>query len=239
MHIISKFNDYYDTASSFGIDKTCIYERKKKLLVEKPFKDLRRSEGPRLYDKDPGGFLHENITDLKQYIICFCGQSFSTLRVSRLGYEDQFFYSHEQFDKYLSDNKIKLDLKKKSTFGTRFEDVFEIDKFEGRLKSLFHKHKVPVFVYGDFYCSPFYDLPNIAEISDVYLNPELKYFQFYKVKDPFMAFQEIHQFISGYLGSNEVDTVDIDDENMAKQKGFYEYSFKTTPGSKKPRRKNK
>lgn len=59
------------------------------------------------------------------------------------------------------------------------------------------------------------------------LNPSLKAYKFMKVVDPYSAFQEISQFISGVLGNSEKQTVDISDENRLLQHGFdKKFSFR-------------
>jgi hypothetical protein len=57
-------------------------------------------------------------------------------------------------------------------------------------------------------------------------NPCLRLYGFQQAKDPFMAFQEIGQFISGVMGSGEKEIVKISDKDMISKKGFNEWSFR-------------
>ena len=68
-----------------------------------------------------------------------------------------------------------------------------------------------------------------------YINPKLQDEEFYRVFDPFMAYQELSMYISGVLGVGERPTVDISDIDMAAKKGFDNKSFRTDPGTRKPR----
>lgn len=80
------------------------------------------------------------------------------------------------------------------------------------------------------------DVPNSLAI---HVNDELNKVGYMKVSDPFMAYQEIAQYISGVLGVGEPETVDISNEDMRDKKGFFDMSFKKDPGVKKPRRRGK
>lgn len=59
--------------------------------------------------------------------------------------------------------------------------------------------------------------------------------ELYKVVDPATAHMRIHDFISGVLPSSR-ETIVISDVSKAKKAGFDDFSFKTRPGTKKPRR---
>ncbi len=92
------------------------------------------------------------------------------------------------------------------------------------LKSLFFEHKVPIFIIYNVYS-------NKASNDGQYLklNPCLKDYNFQKAKDPYTAYQEIAQYISGVIGVNTPETVDISDEDKLWEKGFDNWSFKKTP----------
>ena len=85
------------------------------------------------------------------------------------------------------------------------------------LKSLFFEEKVPAFIvyYND-----------LERKQKLILNPCLEDWKFQKVKDPYTAYQEIAQYISGVLGIDSPETVSISDEEMKWEKGFDDWSFK-------------
>lgn len=58
--------------------------------------------------------------------------------------------------------------------------------------------------------------------------------ELYKVLDPATAHMRIHGYISGVLGSRET-TVEISDASKVAKAGFDKQSFRTRPGTKKPR----
>jgi len=57
----------------------------------------------------------------------------------------------------------------------------------------------------------------------------LKQYAFARMADPFTAFQEIQMYISGVLGTNENDMVQISDTDMRDAKGHDNMSFKKYP----------
>ncbi|ELP5901924.1 hypothetical protein QTV49_003925 [Vibrio vulnificus] len=61
---------------------------------------------------------------------------------------------------------------------------------------------------------------------DVVLNPILGNFQFAKVLDPCLTFQEIEMYLSGVMGIVDKPTVVISDEDKLVAKGFDDLSFK-------------
>lgn len=69
-------------------------------------------------------------------------------------------------------------------------------------------------------------------IIDVTINPVLRELEFQRIFDPFSAHQEIEMFLSN-LPSDQPDTVEPNDSDLAKAKGFGKYSFKRPPTKEK------
>jgi hypothetical protein len=101
---------------------------------------------------------------------------------------------------------------------------------------IFQTHKIPYF-YAKF--SP-YRLQGInTQFVVTILNPILENYKFVKLFDPFTAFQEISMFISGVLGTNENETVEVDEKYRMAACGIDKTSFRqSSPGNKKERRKS-
>jgi hypothetical protein len=69
------------------------------------------------------------------------------------------------------------------------------------------------------------------------INPNLSAFEFWKVKDPFSAFQEIQQYISGVIGTGGNEPVVTSDTYKIMAAGFdLKTSFRKDPGKPKPRK---
>lgn len=73
----------------------------------------------------------------------------------------------------------------------------------------------------------------LIDKSGVTKNPKLGDFEFYKIKSPFEAYQELDMYISGVLGGKSPKLEEISDESMKLKKGFdHKYSFKKEPTKK-------
>src|SRR5258708_2529651 len=99
MLIVPKFHDYYDTASSFGIDKTCVYVRKSQCFVIKQ------------YAPYPSNYQSERFRfELYKRVIGFCGNLYPVLVVSKLQaskvIEEQYFYSVDEAVTYFQKEGI-------------------------------------------------------------------------------------------------------------------------------------
>ena len=222
MYIISKFRDYYDSASAWGIDKTCVYKRSTLTLKKKTiYYDYWRR--------------HDRFV-VSKVIIGFCGKIYPCIRVHDTINEVvssidtmnknncSFFYDSESLIKWAADNE---QIKAHSKYGrhdVRSKKGARIffDKDRSSLESMFQKYKCPVFVLdwtlGDF------------------LNPCLIDYKFGKVKDAPTTFQDIYQYLSGVIGNTERDTVNISDKFRIAARGFDKWSFRRMPGGKKRRK---
>ena len=72
------------------------------------------------------------------------------------------------------------------------------------------------------------------------VNPTLRSYQFFKVIDPFTAYQELSMFLGNNLVTQKDPNPPISDVDKRDTHGFNEWSFKThQEESKKPRGKKK
>lgn len=242
MRIVSKYHDYYDGVQAHGQDQSLVYVRNEQeiSLEEAGIESLpcyRISNG--------------NVTTR---VIGFCGEVHLAVELSNhvgTARKEHVCYSTQEVEQAL----VKLAAEDHSWIPTR--DAFfkesryphwernrlrkqQMEHFFGRKKEMqrkfgdfFQKYKVPVFM-TDTRLGADYRLQ-----EKFVLNPRLEPIQFYKVKDAFSAFQEISMYISGVLGVNTPETVEVSDDSLMRKKGFWDYSFKTMKGEKKPRRRGK
>jgi hypothetical protein len=175
--------------------------------------------------------------DVHKYIIGFCGNVYPViefrLHVSG-GFRTQFFYDAESIKEFMEAKGIKESSKRSYFWREDFhvkspaglKNFFDTNRWKD-LKKEFHNNKTPVFVLG-----------RLDEKDDrkhaLVLNPILKNYQFFKVKDTVTAFQDIYSYISGVLGVEAKPTVKITDKELAKKRGHDgEYSFRKPPKRKK------
>lgn len=258
MRIASDFHDYYDVAMAEGQDQTLVYERYPIVEDHKhyPFSSMFAGSYARYY-RDRWSLY------VRSYTIGFCGNFYKVLEINTPehgGRNDKegrstrkWCYNTNEVDSFVrkyypkqySDYLEKGYRKGNSWWTEQRRQNFEFF-FEGRPRSKwdrnptedemkrseewrrkwFEKHRSPVFV---------------AEFTSEYegritYNAALKPFEFYRVFDPYRAFQEI----SMWMGNQAVPIKpipEIPDEIMAEIKGFNKFSFRKDPSSKKRKRR--
>lgn len=197
------------------------------------YSDLRHSEGRlgghflrRMHRAKGGRFID---VELHPIVVGFCGAVYPIFAywecpvygppgTQRWRYSPDPAVYRRIYDTYFRSKRFASRREK-----TGYE--YLIDQVAGReYTDLFVDAGVPVWAMTD---------------NAIMLNPCLRTLQFEKVKDPWTAFQEIMQFISGVLGQPARETVDITDRDMARQKGFDDWSFRRMPGDKKRRKKDR
>jgi len=223
MLIVSKHHDYYDTAIGYGVDKTVVYQRKETDLREHP---------PDAHNYQLIENKHWSVR-VTQAAIGFCGKIYPFVKFSltdkkTLGGEtaEIFFYSKEEVEAFMARKNYRKDDSRRyvrpenDVFSPKALDILfnegyyrkwnEVVSWKSR-EADFVKYQCPVFLIQ----------------GGTVLNPVLKNFQFYKIKDSYTAFQDIYMFISGVLGSPERSMVEIDDVSQRDKKGFDCCSFKS------------
>lgn len=210
MLIVSKFHDYYDTAIAYGVDKDTVYKRE---TIDHSL-NLPLVGGHDLY----------SVYGKDYVVIGFAGDLYPMVRIrdTQWPFENTYyFYTYKDLKEYLDKEKKKISYY--SGWGRNSLKTFFDKNRWNFLNKYFREYHCPTFIYR-------------KDSSGNYIittNPILKDYAFYRIKDSFTAFQEIHMFLAGVLGNIEKDITPIDDKHMLKQKGFYEYSFKKLPTKKK------
>lgn len=251
MLIVSDFHDYYDVILKYGVDKSVVYKRKEVEIdgvddqtpIIGVIGDSWWSRGktikpslPFKYDFGVVGFcgkihpiviIHEEVE--KKGLTSFLAPEIKST----------YFYRADELDSFIINHKDKK--KKKSYLTPKRYWYSKGDTNQGLTHQFFNHFKdikndvlfcemdTPIFSYigGD------------VQKRKLRKNPSLKDLEFFKVEDPFSAYQKIYQYISGVLGISTNELLEISDEDMKAEKGFFEWSFKTPPGTKKPRRRGK
>lgn len=216
MRIISKFKDYYDSASSFGVDLECVFNRIPSEIVH-PIGEVG-------YD-DPLIVMSHHFLDTSQiFVLGYCGGLIPFIKFYDTDKkQDLFFYDIDEFSNFYE----KLDKKKKRY--SSFRDIKKIKTFFQEIKTnslfenLFFKYHTPIFLITSIKKNS-NDLNYHLNIEN---NPNLKSINFQKIKDANSVFQDIFQYLSGVLGNIEKDTVHIEDKYKIQQHGFdTKYGFR-------------
>lgn len=242
MLIVSKFHDYYDTASAHGVDKTCIYKRAKlEVEIKRPNWDsqhqLKLPNGSNFYfDRvhDSRSVFHGSSVgrvDIFPRVIAFCGNFYPVIKIKQTDVESKAFcaYTQEEFAAFVDRENLFTNKSRYRYFSPRW-DKFNVEYEQGlkaffdtsqmdRYKELFHAYRAPAFVVGNE--------------KKLLVNPCLKDYGFMKVKDPQSAFQDIHMYLSGVIGAPPNPKEKMSDKVLAAAKGHDgEYSFKKPPGKR-------
>lgn len=214
MLIVSKFHDYYDVGMKLGMDKTVVYERKT-VAVSGKFPSISK----------------HTAYEWKTSVVAFCGKFYPFVYRVTDYKVDKVIWDVEEAVRSLPRSKYRYYWDE-----DRIDSEVGIRKFFDRkypeLDKLFHLHRTPIFGF-----EPARHRRWGSQKDELYesltVSPNLKDIQFYKVKDPISAFQDIYMFVSGVIGAPPKPTKPIDDKVMAASKGHDgEYSFKKPPGKR-------
>lgn len=229
MRIISDFKDYYDCIQKYDQDRETIFLRQEGgVKAVNPFK---------AYSVHLDGHCDVNI-------IGFCGKVYPSIRVAWQVYNkrtnsydlfEEFAYNIDQMDQILKDpHLVKVSkqyyaaVKKHRRWWNSmyFHGIYNrkdlIEFFEyfhkevnKQPQKLFQLLDVPIFVYP---CT------NSREIS-VTTNPNLSKYQFFKLFDVNMAYQELVKWHNNKAYPDR-PIPKLDDVTLAESKGFDKYSFR-------------
>lgn len=214
MKIISNYKDYYDGVQSYGQDDI-------KYIREEHIYKMRKEAAtfPSLDYKQTKEFA--KIEFVNSCLIGFCGKFYKayTIRVYErkiditLGkYELDVLYNQQELDFY--------NINKERLFLNREAKLFEVENRE-YLHELFFKYKTPCYVIKH--------LNRTRDQDKLIINPNLKKYKFYKIKDAFTAYQEISMFIGGTLAVPFKPIFEISDKAKIQSHGFDKWSFKKLP----------
>jgi hypothetical protein len=245
MLILTRKKDYYDgVAGSTGIDKTIVYEREEKELTNKEV-PMFFVHGSHSWQKNrDSAFINFRYHNLKKefqkkyplmnyFIIGFCGKLYVGWK---LYYEipQGFSIPNKLITEITFDESyITSMIDDKSGWRGKFSDnLNEIKNYDAL--DIFRKYHTPIFVFDSDYDVTY--ISNNGKYrnmnSKFFINPTLNKYEFYKIFDSFQAFQEIQMFMSGVLGSNEKNIVEVEDKYKITQYGFDKWSFRKEPSKK-------
>jgi len=267
MLIVSKFIDYYDrVGEQYGVDKSIVYQRKTianppewkrkenpdmEVVSQKDMDQISsRLQSVFRYNSfgpNAGELEFPRVTERDEHrvwwMVNFCGQIHILLEIEIAGYQNgkEYISSHSI---WLTEDKILETLQeeakkpiKKAKWGRKGQNEWaESIAVIQKLKSLDYtqymfERKIPVFA-ARITSSRW----NNTE-GHLILNPRLEDLEFWRVKDPFTAFQEIQQYISGVIGTGANEPVVTSDTYKIMAAGFdLKTSFRKDPGKPKPRK---
>lgn len=242
MKIISPFHDYYDTALGYGRDPKLVYRRTTR-VEPRPAISLPRSFG--LMPVTP--YQARPRLEAALWFVAFCGRSYPVLALTTADGDERTILRYCWFEgdveKALQDFPDALrvfDGRRRSRLyrpltRARVAELLSKQLTARAVHELHRTVRSPVVLLRTF--SPPYRWSRQAEAV---VDPSLKAMEFFRLVDPFAAFQEISLYLGGVLGMPEQTHRPIPDDALRDMKGFDEGSFKTvSPGDRKRRRWSK
>ncbi len=241
MRIQSNFKDYYDVGMSQGQDLTLVYRRytKEVKLTYNPFSVYTPQKGFTSFHGYNSSHPYTYSRDISQITVGFCGKVYSVITLFIPREEGKFYslkeerarevfcYSLEDIDNFIKKHQPKDwdDYNSKGynkKFGWRnklrredYAKFFEaFEKNNDRHNEWFENERCPVFVAR---------LEN-KEIIITY-NACLKDLEFFRVFEPYKAFQEIAMWL-GNQAEPRKPIPHIDDLTLSEAKGFDKFSFR-------------
>jgi hypothetical protein len=245
MRIVSnKFKDYYDVVANQGVDLTRIFNRNTKNVkgnfplpgwTEKSYWDgiQKDADYPKaeytVYYSTKQNFGSENYR-LGYIYVLFAGKLYGGIAIKDLTFghtgEMSYYWDIETFNKKALE--MKVEERKSYTesslycgkgYKTNKERVEKVLSIEGDeiLKEWAITNNISIAVACYFFTDKneqFYKV-----------NPCLKDIEFQRVLDPFTAYQELDQWISGVLGQNP-EPDEVSDKVKIQQHGFDSWSFR-------------
>jgi hypothetical protein len=228
MRIISDFKDYYDVVQAEGFDPKLVWIRKPKVVefskAKYPFPHVDNFWWQR---------FHKVFVD--QFTIGFCGKLYPVFKLStndlrfRLPKAERFCHTLPEIDefveKYLKEKelteyyRVKNHGKWNASATIAKKDLKKnIDDCQKDYSKWFIDAHCPVFVGQR-------DRDDEGKFTLTY-NASLRELEFYKVFDPYQAFQEISMYYGGVLGGIREIVPDVPDKVLAEAKGFDKWSFR-------------
>ncbi len=247
MYIITKKKDYYDgVAGTTGIDKTIIYDRQ---IVE-----IEENDHPKVFrkysawsNKNPSPFYKLGNIDVKKelrvvyehaaiFIIGFCGKLYVGCKLYSVGKNKLPYGGKELITTITYDLDCLKNIIETYAWSGNFEDNLNYILTYNPIE-FFREFNAPVFVYDNDYGRTYVPIGSWRNNRKFIINPLLKEYEFYKVFNAVQAFQEISMFLSGVLGTEEKEIVEVADKYKIAGRGFDKWSFRKMP--EKNRKKNK
>lgn len=237
MKIISSFNDYYDIGLAYETnDNQIVYLREPmdfKIFNDEKYPPLVKDVKNIFYKalkinrwewrfKDSLNYDRFEIDTNKYRIyhsthrIVFCGKIYSMaelqLNKKRESYSNTFrFYDFESYQKFLNEYEIEFyDNKVKQTAENFFNVQIKPDEV-----TFLIENKITNFVISD---------------DHIIFNAKLADYDFYKVFDPYSAYQELTSWLGGVLAYPQNIMIEVEDKIKVTKHGFdKKYGFRTRP----------
>lgn len=240
MLIIAKKKDYYDgVVGTMGVDKTLVYDRQIIEIEQKNFPEFLQHKRYSWRHSKDSPFLniahHDILPEYRKkyqayshFVVGFCGKLYVGFKLYHEENDPNIIGQVKLITEFTYDfDFIKSIIKSRGYWGNIEEDVNKIKNYD--IIKFFRELNAPVFIYDSDYNRTSIGRYTYRNEPKFMINPLLKEYEFYKVFDSFLAFQEISMFLGGVLGVGEKEIVEVADKYKIAQHGFDKWSFRKEP----------
>lgn len=248
MRILSEVHDYYDVVQAQGQDLKMVWVRKPETVaLERGSPDhwgRRASNWP-----FPVYFYQERFrrskigpTSTSWYIVGFCGKIYPVFKFQtkyEVGVKPVICFNLQQIDEYVESNfkeaafyEYKLKIPKRKTHWWKYRGRMKhwpSDLLRDKFEEFFVRCEEEKIVYEKMFldkrCPVFIADSNDPLRCTITYNAVLKDLEFFRMFDPFTAFQEIAMYFGNMaVPLNPIPS--ISDRNLSEAKGFDKFSFR-------------
>jgi len=204
MKIYSKFKEPYDSGLRyFNEDNGIIWHRDEQTLLN--YKTIPNAPAFSINAKLLSSDKHP------LYTIGFCGKyyPFMILKDSETLKENIEYYFHKP---------ELFEVTKQRWIHSKYFN-YSINEYISELMKLdlFKKFNTPLVLI----------IHNERRRTDLFINPKIKNYEFSKIFDPYLMFQELEMFISNVLTNNNTPEMPVgSDKVIAESKGYDKWSFR-------------
>ncbi len=257
MRIISDFKDFYDPVQRQGQDKNCTWLRKAEVFEYKVLPSFdRKNKFHWINISLPVSKFRTVSFTVLPHVLGFCGELYPFLEIyhwnddnSRVVCYD-VVSSDETISEFVENYCQRSHKYSPRSYGLEKQDIqifFDEMSVNKNLKGIFVENQAPIFIVNLCYNKiVFHGRNNTKELPVVngvalkatdlssegyyrqsYLS--LKDFAFFKVRDSYRAFQDIHQYLSGVLGVGHPYVPEMSDAVKIAAHGYDKFSFRKQP----------
>lgn len=235
MRIISDFHDYYDVCQSHGQDQTLMYRRDGRT------EEIAVYTFPMVRDR----WWSWDKLRPESIVVGFCGKIYPIVRIPDFvspDYKEHYCLSADevaqavamllhkkQYAEYMEPLPRRRQWRKPAAnTRVRVEEFFEkVAEQQDKHTKLFEKWEAPIFL-ADAHKVKVTGLRHIP----IEINPCLRSVEFYRVIDPYTAYQELAMYL-GKQAQPEKPIPDVPDKVMVGAKGFDKWSFRKPPSKRR------
>lgn len=232
MYIISKYRDYYDSVAKRFQDSGIKFIRTEREITDPDEKDkwVELKGLPRKFE----GYGRKSFIELRPFAIGFCGKIYRGARTAErpknaIDYIYTYWYDFTQLNEHIESNyKFKhnpLFADRRGDHRIDYKKFFELSAVSKSFRDRCIEEKITIITH-------FSDSEWKRDFGLWLVNNPLKDVQFWKMFNPFLAYQELMMWVGGVLNQPERPMVTVSDKVKIHKHGFDKHSFRKLPTKK-------